>query len=60
MNKKAYIIPLVKVSHYDFCEQYCAGENSIPYGGGEGGGGIAEGKEREDKDERDNGWGNLW
>lgn len=58
MNKKAYIIPLVKVTRTDCCEQYCAGENSIP--GGEGGGpGIAEGKERKEE-KNDNGWGNLW
>lgn len=58
MNKKAYIVPLVNVTHTNLCEQYCAGENSIP--GGEGGGpGIAEGKERKEES-YDNDWGNLW
>ncbi|MCR4614266.1 MAG: hypothetical protein K5778_09715 [Bacteroidaceae bacterium] len=58
MNKKAYIIPLVQVTPADCLDTYCAGENSIP-GGGEGGPGIAEGKERKDETD-DNDWGSLW
>jgi hypothetical protein len=34
-------------------------DKSLP-GGGEGGPGIAEGKERDDQKEEDNKWGNLW
>ncbi|MBR3442791.1 MAG: hypothetical protein IKG96_03945 [Bacteroidaceae bacterium] len=58
MNKKAYIMPLMGVSRFDF-NDYCAGQNSIPYGEGDGPG-IAEGKERQDKEEPDNDWGSLW
>lgn len=40
-------------------EIYMAGDNSIP-SGGTGGPGIAEGKERKEEEESDNGWGSLW
>lgn len=46
------------VSRFDF-NDYCAGQNSIPFGG-EDGPGMADGKERQDKEEPDNDWGSLW
>ena len=68
MKKKQYVQPLMESDTCSTLNAYMAGDNSIPYGGGDGPG-IAEGKEREesnvneiseDKSEEENSWGNLW
>ena len=58
MHKKTYITPLLQTDSV-LTRCYICGDNSIP-GGGEGGPGIAEGKERKDDENPDNGWGSLW
>ena len=59
MKKKQYVQPLMESDTCSTLNAYMAGDNSIPYGGGDGPG-IAEGKERNEQEEKDSSWGNLW
>ena len=60
MEKKSYIMPLTKLDNVTTINAYMAGDNSIPGGGGDGGG-EAEGKERQDiENGNKSDWGNLW
>lgn len=57
MEKKTYQMPMLTLTSVQQKLSLCSA--SLP-GGGEGGPGIAEGKERDDQKEEDNKWGNLW
>lgn len=57
MEKKTYQMPMLIEISVQQKLSLCSA--SLP-GGGEGGPGIAEGKERDDQKEEDNKWGNLW
>ncbi len=59
MEKKRYMMPLTVQENITALNVYMAGDNSIPGGEGDGGG-VAEGKERDDISNETDKWGNLW